>query len=626
MSSYLATRRALFILAACIAGSVLACAPKSAPPAASSTAAPVAGPDDLFVDVAAATGLDFVHFNGMSGEYYFSEMMGSGVALLDYDNDGDLDVYLLQGALLNPAKTLDQATFPPAGPRPPRHRLFRNDLAPGPDGKPRLHFVDVTAESGLDDTGYGMGVASGDFDGDGWVDLYVTRFGAPDRLWHNNGAGPDGRVTFADVTAAAGLGDPRWGVPAAFFDFDRDGDLDLFVGHYVDYAIATHKACVTELGQPNYCGPLAYTPLPDSLYENLGPGPGGQVTFADVTGRSGLGAAAPGGALGAIPADFNSDGWPDLYVANDGLPNHLWINHGRDAEGRVTFTEEALLAGAAVSADGQPQASMGVDAGDFDADGDEDIFMTHLTQETNVLYVNDGQAHFEEASTRTGLGAPSLQMTGFGTGFFDYDNDGRLDLLAVNGAVRVIPELALAGDPLPLHQPNQLFHNVGPDAGGRVRYAEVSAAAGAVFQLSEVSRGAAFGDLDNDGDTDVVLSNNSGPVRLLLNQHGQEAGWLGLRLLAREGGRDLLGAWVEVTPNAGEGVTATLDRRVRTSRSYASSSDPRLLFGLGELRSGSARVRVHWPDARGPQVEEWDEVAIGSYTTLVRGSGREVKP
>ena len=444
---------------------------------------------DPFREAASEAGLDFDHVNGMSGEYYFNEMMGGGVALLDYDSDGDLHVYLIQGHILDPAGKSDALT----------DRLYRNDLESDSAGIATLRFTDVTRASLIHSDGYGMGVATGDYNNDGWTDLYITNFGS-NRLLRNKGDG-----TFEDVTTASGADDRRWSVAATFFDFDRDGWLDLFVGNYVDFSLASNADCRTAGGAQTYCSPAAYPPEPDSLFRNLGDG-----TFEDVSGRAGL-AGTAGAALGAVAADFDGDDLIDLYVANDGMPNRLWMN-----DGSGSFKDEALLAGVALNQDGQPEASMGIAASDFDGDGDIDIFLTHLEQETNTLYVNDGAGLFEDASIRSGLGPPSLAYTGFGAGWVDYDNDGWLDVMTVNGAVVDIESLKQSGDPYPLHQTNQLFRNLGDG-----RFQEVTAHAGEAFSLSEVSRGAAFGDLDNDGDIDVVVVSNNGPARLLLNETGQ---------------------------------------------------------------------------------------------------------
>lgn len=546
-----------------------------------------------FVDATETTGLDFVHFNGRTGENYFPEIMGSGGALLDYDGDGDLDLYLSQGRLFRPGATMDEALAPPRHPVPLTDRLYRNDLKGG-----TVRFTDVTGESGLAAGGYGMGAATGDFDGDGDVDLYVFNHG-PNQLWRNDGDG-----TFTDVTDAAGVADPGWTAAAVFFDFDRDGDLDLLSVNYVEFALADHKICQTKAAVNTYCSPSLFEPAPDRLYENRGDG-----TFRDVTTPMGLDAAyGPG--LGAVAADFDGDGWPDLYVANDGEPNQLWINR----EGRG-FRDDALLAGAAVSREGRPEASMGVSAEDFDMDGDVDLFMTHLDGETNTVYVNEGGGTFTDRSVETGLATPSRRYTGFGTAWFDMDNDGDLDLLVVNGEVNAIDELYRAGDDFPYEQRNQLFENLGDGT-----YREITEEAGAAFEPVEVSRGALFGDLDNDGDVDVVITNNDGPARVLLNQVGGARPWLGLRLVTGSGAtlRDALGARVELLRRD----AASLWRRVRTDGSYASANDPRVLFGLGDGPKIEG-VRVHWPDG---SVETFRDVTPGRYTTLRRGTGTPPPP
>jgi hypothetical protein len=311
-----------------------------------------------------------------------------------------------------------------------------------------------------------------------------------------------------------------------------------------------------------------------------------------------------GPALGVASADFNGDGWIDLYVANDGQENQLWLNQ-RDG----TFRDTALLSGVAVSEHGKPKAGMGVDAGDFDDDGDEDLIVTNLSGEGHDLYVNDGSGVFDSRAAASGLRSPTLPYTGFGTAWFDFDNDGWLDILTVNGTVQRIDALARANDPLPLGQRKQLFRNL-----GNQRFEEVTSRAGPVFQKLDIGRGAAFGDIDNDGDTDVVVGNASGPVRLLINNIGSSSHWLGLRLLGA-GGRDMLGARVEIT-RAGQ---PKLYRRARADGSYASANDPRVLVGLG----GSAavpRLKVKWPGGR---VEEFNSVLIDRYTTLKEGAGRQ---
>ena len=554
-------------------------------------ALPAASQEEAFVDRAKELGVDFAHVNGMSGKLYMPEIMGAGAALFDYDNDGDLDLFLVQGGPLGPGAAK------PAG---VNHRLYRNDLIPPRgEGSGSLRFTDVTAESGIRLGAYGMGAATGDYDNDGWTDLYVTALGS-NQLWRNNGRDASGKVTFTDVTAKAGADDPRWSVPAAFVDFDRDGWLDLYIGNYLKFSFESHKPCRTPAGIPDWCGPVVSDAVPDRLLRNRGNG-----TFEDVTAKAGI-AAADGPGLGVSTADYNGDGWIDIYVANDETPNQLWINQRNG-----TFKDDAMLAGVAVSGEGRPQASMGVDAGDYDGDGDEDLVMDNLTGEGNTLYRNDGGGMFEDVSLASGIQTPSWKLTGFGAAWFDYDNDSWLDLLVVNGAIKKIEEQARTGDPLPLKMEKQLFRNL-----GNGRFEEIGKRAGAVFSTPEVGRGAAFGDLDNDGDADVVVSNNNGPARVLINQAGSRRPWLGLRLVTGQSGRDALGARVELR-RAGK---PPLVRRARADGSYASANDPRALFGLGDA-SKVEKVVVRWPSGK---VEEWKDVPAGTYTTLREGSGAQL--
>ncbi len=555
----------------------------------------------LFVDRAAETGLDFVHFNGMSGELYFAEHTGAGGALFDADGDGDLDVYLVQGTMLGAGKTENDALRPPAGAL--GDRFYRNDLTAGEDGAPLLAFTDVTGASGLAAHGYGMGVAAGDYDNDGRTDLYVTRFG-DNQLWRNEGL-DGGVVTFSDRTAETGTGDDRWSTSAAFFDADGDGWLDLYVVNYTDYRLATHKPCTDAAGAPDYCGPRSYRPITDRLLRNLGPGDGGRVTFEDVTAAAGV-AAVAGAGLGVTAGDFDRDGRADVYVTNDQMQNHLWLNQGAGEGGGVRFANTALEHGCALDHQGQPQASMGVDAGDVDNDGDLDLFMTHLRGETNTLYLNDGHGFFVERTISSGLGAPSLELTGFGASLLDVDRDGWLDVFTVNGAVRILREQELAGHPYPLVQPNQLFRNQ------EGRFEDASGQA-PVLATARVSRGAAVGDVDNDGDPDVLVTNNADAVQLLINT-STTGRWLGLRLVG-ETDRDMLGAEVTLE-RPGQ---PPLVRRVRSAASYLSANDPRVLFGLGDQAAdGGARVEVRWPSGR---IEAWDGLELDRYTTLTEGSG-----
>ena len=541
----------------------------------------------LFTEQAAATGLAFVHTNGASGRLFYPEILPPGVALFDADADGDLDVYLTQGQPL--------VVAPSAAAAAPRSsggggRLFRNDLAVSADGTRVLRFTDVTAASGLGGPAFGLGVATGDVDNDGFVDLYVTGFDGC-HLYRNNGNG-----TFSDVTAMSGTGNPGgFAVSAAFVDTDRDGWLDLYVANNVTYQTTRGTVCPGPAGAPDYCPPQIYGGQRDRLYRNLGRG-----RFRDVTATALDGLTARPG-LGVSTADFDGDGWMDIFVANDGEPDFLWMN-GRDG----TFRERGLSAGVAVTGDGKAEASMGADAGDFDNDGDEDVVVTELTGQGTNLFVNDGAARFRDASAASGIGVPSQPYTGWGTAWLDYDNDGWLDLLAVNGTI--VAQEGRGSRAFPYDQKKLLFRNLATG-----RFESVGAPAGPAFDLSESGRGAAFGDLDNDGDTDVVVGNNSGPVHLLVNGIGSRAHWLGLRLTGA-GGRDMLGARVSVT-RPGQPV---LWRRARADGSYGSANDPRVLVGLG-TSPAPATVRVRWPDGR---EEAWSAVPADRWTTLRQGEGQ----
>jgi len=547
----------------------------------------------IFSDDSVPAGFDFQFFNGASGEIYFLEIMGSGGGLIDYDGDGDLDLYAVQGTMLAPGKGVEDAQVPPKYPVPLTDRLYRNDLEIDSEGHRSLRLTDVTERVGLTRSEYGFGLATGDYDNDGWTDLYVTDFGS-NQLLRNNGNG-----TFSDVTEASGADDRGWSVSASFVDFDRDGWLDLYVTNYVDFSVEKRRHCLNPMGAADYCDPDVYPSGDDHLFRNRGDG-----TFEDVSVRAGI-RVEPRTGLGVASADFDLDGWPDLYVANDGMSNLLFMNN-RDG----TFRDDTLLAGCAVNSEGQREASMGVHAADVDNDGDEDIFLTHYARETNTLYLNDGTAMFDDVTQSSGLATPSWNFTSFGTHLFDYDNDGLLDIMAVSGAVTIFSN----GSRDNLAQTNQLFHNLG----GRT-FEEVSDEASDAFQIEEVSRGAAFGDLDNDGDTDVVVFNNSEPSRLLINQVGSKNNWLGLRLMGKAVARDMYGAWVELTQPNGP----TLWRRVKSDGSYASANDSRLLFGLGE-RSDDVSVRVVWPSGL---IETFPDLAVGQYRTLVEGTGQaEDKP
>ena len=554
-------------------------------------------PQPFFSNLAAETGLDFTHFNGMTGKLYLPEIMGSGAALFDYDNDGDMDVFFVQGRVLEPGKGPKDAVFPWESKDAPMGRLFRNDLKIANDGTRTIEFTDVTQKSGINADGYGFGVATGDINNDGFVDLYICNLES-NKLFLNSGDG-----TFKDVTASSKTDDTGWSIGASFFDYDRDGWLDLYVVNYGDFDIKRKQPlCYSKTTARDYCGPKAYNPVGNTLFRNRGDG-----TFENVSGPSKIN-TEKGHSLGVVTADLNADGLPDIYVANDGDPNEVWINRGNGQ-----FENEGYFSGAAVNKEGKSEASMGIDAGDINLDGNLDLFITHLMEETHTLYINEGDAVFEDITTRTNLGLPDVRLTGFGTSLFDYDNDGLLDVFIANGSVKLLKEVFRPGnagelDPkYPLGQRNQLFRNA-----GTTKFEDVSSQAGESFAEKNVSRGAAFGDIDNDGDIDIVVVNNSGKAELLVNMVGSANRWIGLRLTNRKSGRDLYGAKIEILLESGR----TLHRRVRTDGSYGSAHDPRVAVGLG----GSGRiksVKIIWPDGTKGLVT--DPVA-GKYSTVSFGA------
>lgn len=535
-----------------------------------------------FVDVTDQVGLNFRHDSGATGELYLPEIMGSGAALVDIDRDGDLDLFLVQGGPL-PGENA-------AAPRP-NHRLFRNDL----DASGKLRLTDISVDSGINAAGYGMGVATADYDNDGLMDLYVTNLGS-NQLLRNLGQG-----RFEDVTRAAGVDDPRWSSSATFFDYDRDGHLDLFVTNYVEFDRTKAPKCYATNSARDYCGPDAFPAVHDTLFRNLGNG-----RFQNVTEAAGL-TEGFGAGLGVIAADFNGDGWCDIYVANDGDPNQLWINQ----QGTGRFVDEALLAGVALNMHGQAEAGMGVDAADLDGDGDEELFVTNLEGESNTLYFNLGNGLFEDRTNVLGLRAATLQFTAFGTRFIDFDQDGDLDLFTMNGAVRLQASLLASGDSNPLTQTNQLFRNTGPLGFEQVDHRLIPA-----FATPGVSRGACIGDIDNDGDLDLLSTTNNGPAHLLLGQASPGANWIGVRLIDPKTQQDVLQTRVEFT---GSGAP-TVWRRVHTDGSYQSASDSRIVVGLGQ-DSSARTVTAHWPDGL---VEKWPDLKPDQYHTLRRGSGRSV--
>ncbi|MGH9332844.1 MAG: FG-GAP repeat domain-containing protein, partial [Vicinamibacteria bacterium] len=426
----------------------------------------------IFTEITKEAGIDFAHQAGNEGKYRLPEIMAPGGAFLDFDSDGDLDIYLVQSGPLPGAKSSTS---------PPSNRLYRQDAS----GR----FTDVTDSSGLGDTGYGTGVAVGDYDNDGLVDVYVANYG-PDALYHNEGSGK-----FSNATARAGIVETDWSASAVFCDFDADGFLDLYVTRYVQDA---PKSCVAGDGSTDYCSPQSFSYEKHALYHNDGDG-----AFTDVSGSSGIAAiAAPG--LGVLCLDLTSDGRPDFYVANDGEANQLWVNQGNGK-----FADEAFLMGAAIDGMGRPEASMGVIAGDIDSDLDFDLYMTHIQNQTNTLYVNDGKGGFEDQTSARGLAAPSLKYTGFGTAYLDFDHDGDLDIAVVNGRVR--KGTPIAGAQVseywkPYAEPSLLLEN-----DGMGRFSDASAKGGDFTSRIEVRKGLALGDVDSDGDLDLLVTNTGGP-------------------------------------------------------------------------------------------------------------------
>lgn len=512
-----------------------------------------------FREEALARGLKFQHFHGGTGQYYLPESLGSGVALIDYDGDGDLDVYCLQGATLDPSRK----GWLPAG-AAPSNRLFRNMLRE----EKQLRFVDVTAASGTAITGYSLGAAAADYDSDGDEDLLITGVGRI-VLLQNNGKG-----IFSDVTLASGIGDNRVSTSAAFFDYDRDGDLDLLVLSYVDFTVAGNKKCPDARNRLDYCQPSQYHPLPAKLFRNEGGG-----KFSNQSEFSGI-ASAAGAGLGIAIGDFNNDGWPDAYVANDGTPNHLWLNR---QNGR--FLETALEAGAAYDDQGRALAGMGTAAGDFDNDGDEDLLVANLMGEGLSLYENDGKAEFRHSSAKLRITPQSLPFTGFGTGWADFDHDGKLDLFVANGSVRILDDLAKQA--YPYGQRDQIFRQM-TSTFDEIRLPE--------FEALEAGRGVAFGDIDQDGDVDLLVVNSNGPMRLFLNQTPPGRS-LRIVLARHHPGLSVEASRVCVVLKDGR----KLYRRSTRSGSYLSGNDPALHFGLGPSAIVE-KIIIDWPAGQRQEV------------------------
>ncbi len=533
----------------------------------SSVAVPADHP--WFEEIADGAGIRFEHTSGHAGKFYLPEIMGGGAALFDMDNDGDLDLLLVQSGTLHAAAD-----------RTGGSRLYRN--------RGGGMFEDATPGSGVGAGGYGMGVAAGDVDNDGNIDLYVTSLGSNVLLKG------DGRGHFADVTATAGVAGSGWSTSAAFLDYDNDGFLDLFVVRYLNWQLSAEVECFSLTGVPDYCSPKTYD-LPSSaiLYRNNGNG-----TLTDVSEQTGLHAAV-GNGLGVVAGDVNDDGWIDVFVASDGMPNQMWINR----DGR-RFENVALPMGCAVDLDGKAKAGMGTHMADVDGDGDLDLLVVNLDGESDSFYRNE-RAFFRDDTAEVGLRTISRPFTRFGTAMIDFDNDGRLDIYEANGRVGRQSEL-FSSDPYA--EPNLLFRGLsGP------RFEEVKPRGGTASLLVGASRAAAFGDIDNDGAVDIVVANRDSQPYLLHNLAGRGGRWMMFRVLD-EHGRDALGARLTVRIGS-----ATIARDVRAAYSYLSSNDPRVHIGLG-METSVRDVTVQWP---GGSRERFDDATADRIVVLRRGGGRK---
>jgi hypothetical protein len=561
------TRRHLLLAAACSPGFRLRSATAGAAP--------------VFEEVPAdASGITWVHDNAISDMHYLPETMGPGCAFFDYDNDGWMDIFLVNSGpsdFYSPAK-------------PIRNALYKNNR----DGT----FTDVTEKAGLSGGSFGMGVAVGDYDNDGFADMFVTAYGRP-YLYRNNGDG-----TFTDVSQKAGLGPDvfsgHWTTSAVWFDFDNDGRLDLFVCSFVDYGKTSHYSCGdNKLGKHFYCIPRVFKPTSSLLFHNNGDG-----TFTEV-GRGTDIEKSLGKALGVVATDINNDGLMDLFVANDTVQNFLFMNRGPDANGKTKWEEIALAAEVGFSENGQPRSGMGVDAADFDGDGWQDLFVANVDQEMFSLYRNNKNENFTDVAHKHAVAQSTRLLSGWGLKFFDYDNDGFLDLLLANGhpddMIDNYSQQVRYKEPLVLfHQENGKLVNV-------------SAESGPIFAKSFPARGLALGDFNNDGHIDVLIGNNGGAPVLLRNNAGRQNHWLGLRLQGVKCNRDAIGA--KITWSA---AGLTRSRLKNNGGSYLSSHDPREVLGIG------AATKIDWVEIRWPKpsgkVERLTDVPIDRYITVVEKS------
>ena len=514
-------------------------------------------PEVQFTDVTQAFGIDFQHENSATSNKYLIETMGGGVALLDYDNDGRLDIFFTNGAKID--DPMPSGKMPDKSDRKFWNRLYHQNA----DGT----FTDVTEKAGL--TGaqqnyYAMGVAVGDYDNDGFEDIYVTGYGG-NTLYHNNGNG-----TFTDVTKTAGVAAGGWSASAGFFDYDNDGKLDIFVTRYLDWSFKTNRYCGEQKpGYRAYCHPDNYDGVTNILYHNNGDG-----TFTDVSQKAGI-ANPSGKGLGVTFADYDGDGFTDIFVANDSVQCFLYHNNGNG-----TFSEVGLLAGVGYNEDGKAFAGMGADFSDFDNDGRPDVVVTDLSNERYMLFRNNGDGTFRDVTNASGVGAATLAFSGWSTHLFDFDNDGWKDIFVAQG--HVMDTIQLTSPNLKYMQPPLLLRN----EGGHFKRVIL----GPAFQTEWAGRGAAFGDIDNDGDIDVVMSNVGQKATVLRNDGGNRNNWLGITTIGKKSNRDGIGSRVKVVSPSG----LTQYFTVNTAVGYQSASDKRLIVGLG-ADSTAKLVEIRWP-------------------------------
>ena len=527
-----------------------------------------------FKDIADKQLLNFVHDHGGSGEYYYIESMGSGICIFDYDSDGDLDAYFPQGASL-----------PGWGKKIIlENKLYRNDGS---------IWTDVTEQAGVGDRSYSMGCACADYDNDGATDLYVTNYGQ-DIFYRNNNDG-----TFTDITSDAGIDNPHMGMSAAFFDSDNDGWLDLYVTNYVDYSIEDNPECTSPIQNPmhgelfarSYCDPDVFYGVEDKFYYNS------KGKFIDRSSRSGISRVRLRG-LGVVPGDIDNDGDMDIYVANDKDMNLLFINNGK---GR--FTEQALLMGVGFNGNGLAEAGMGVDFGDVNRDGWLDIFVTNFSGETNTLYLNKKSGFLVDATLETGLGKPSIPFLAFGTKFVDLNLDGWLDIYVANG--HVIDNINLFNREYQHAQPNQVFINQGNGT-----FIDKTTKIGGDLLKPAVSRGVAFGDMDNDGDIDFIVSNNNDKAELLLNEGAPKNNWIGFELEGRSCNRQAIGSKIIITTDSGNQTAY-----VNPAGSYLTSNDKRVLFGIDQDKL-IITLEIEWP---GSNKETFNNLTPNFYYKIIQG-------